>query len=194
MGGGMQRNILEGIQKGLGFCLAVLGVSTVIFLIYFCLLFDKMNAFAQKYILLAQNIPINTNDHDHLQILINKGRILSAKDLLDLSMKYYDTFITILAALLGLGSFLAYFYIRGITRKEAVNETHKAVDDYFEKHSSQVSLESTIEKKVNDWWNDNMPEQEDIKTRLDKIEETVELIRSTQPISEVLEEDTSGSH
>jgi hypothetical protein len=156
-----------------------------------------LNAFTQKYILLHHNIPVNKNDLTQIQILLNKGEIVPAKDILDYSIKYYDTFITILAGLLGFGSFLAYFYIKGITRKEAEQETQKAAKDYFEKHSTVLSLQLTIKENVKAWWDENIPEQEDIKERLNKIEEAVELIRSsTQPISEDIEntEDTSGRH
>ena len=128
--------IKDGLLRGLGIFLALFISGLFLLFIYFFLLFDKVNDFAGKYFF----------ESNELHELIKKGQNMSNNDALNYTMMYYDTFITILIALLGFSTVLVYFYIRGITRKEAEQEVSKAVNEFFfEKKESGKVLKSAAE-------------------------------------------------
>lgn len=96
---------------------------------------------------------------------------------------------------MGFGVFLGYLYIRVITRKEAEQQIHNAVTDYFGKNTSVDLIKSHIAEQTESWSDDITSEMNAITKRVNDLEEKVELIRSSQAIPEdIPTEEQSGSH
>ena len=166
------KDFKSGFFKGLGFLLSISIVAILVLAVYShypC--FHYRNAFLPK-----DDIKISLNELQTktLNQLISKGIVISASDLYNDTLAYYNTLITWLIGILGLSGFFGYLYLRGTGKEDAEKEAEKAVENYCAKQSAHTLLESKIAAEVDS-------QVEPIKESLEQLKEELELLKNSTP-------------
>ncbi len=160
----------RGFIQGLGIIL-VICIALIIVILIFIYCTDPINSIYNKFVYTSNQIPINPSDQNKINLLYSKNLIISAHEIFDNILSYYNTLITFLIALLGVGTIIAYFNIRSISKEKAEQQAAKAVKDYFETQKAHDILKSAAVGEINEW----RDELEELQEKVSFIEENVEL-------------------
>lgn len=98
-----------------------------------------INILSSKFIITSNNYDVQTSQT--LNTLISKGKIISASDIYNNMLDYYNTLITILIALMGVFGIVSWISIQGKIK----HESELSVDNKFENKDFQCRLEKEVE-------------------------------------------------
>jgi uncharacterized membrane protein YgaE (UPF0421/DUF939 family) len=102
------------------------------------IMFDRMDYFRNKYIL---DLPVSgTNLKNAINQLVASGKLIPIHEILNQTISYYDTIITILVAMLGAVVALAFISIR-MTSSDEIKEA--VAEELIIKFDERKFIEST---------------------------------------------------
>lgn len=168
IGKSLWEQIKSTFYKTLGILVAIFCVfSTLLLIISIVLHFNPafIEVISSQFILTGENY--NPETLNTLNQLMAQGKIISAGEVYNHVLEYYNTLITILLALLGVFGVISWISIQSKIKHEA----ELSVDNKFENKDFQCRLEKEVEKTTKEMLSQN--------TYLTKVaEENIDIIIS----------------
>lgn len=152
-GGNIWGNIRKPFYTTLGILIAIFCIFLAIFFIL--VVMGHINPTFIK-VLNYQYILGHSTEYDSkttvmLNTLIAQGKIISASDIYNHMLEYYNTLITILISLLGIFGFISWVSLQAKVKHEA----ELSVDNKFENKDFQCRLEKEVENIASEILNEN---------------------------------------
>ena len=174
-----KNGVYGGLGWGLGFLFIVL-----VFLLIFVDFNSPLNRFHYKC---AAVSPRSSSTQPSATPPMRGGNpVISVTDLRNDIIAYYNTFITILVALLGATAIIGYLHLRHISKEEAERRASKAVERCFDLEKTHRLIDERIGIQVEEWIND----EDMIPGRLTILEGQVEYLRQFSDIRSDLDEES----
>lgn len=167
-------HVRVGILWGLGFSLvlSLLGIFVVAGMAYFPALRYR-HAYMPKS---DAVIPVNATETKTLNQLVSRGIVISAGDVYNDTLSYYNTLISWLIGLVGMSALIGFIYVRGRVGEEAELVARKAVDDFFSKETTHRLLEEKVRAAT-----EELEELEALRAAVEQLGERVEFIEAAIP-------------
>ncbi len=174
----------NGFWKATGWGLGLI-LSALIFMVICMVLHRPLDGLCDKLVAVAPGSPhtkkapqspkgASTSTHEASPSSTPpKGPAISARELTGDIISYYNTFITILVALLGATAIIGYLHMRHMSREEAQKRAHQAVGEYFDLEKTHRLLDDRIASAVGEWITD----EDTIPGKLEWLEEQIEQLR-----------------
>lgn len=176
--GGFKNGVYSGLGWGLGFIFVAIAVSII-----YVAFQSPLNHFYEKYTTGSSTSP------SAVPVRREGEPTISVTDLRNDIIAYYNTFITILIALLGASAIIGYLHLRHISKEEAEHRAYEAVNRCFDLEKTHRMIDERIGSKVDEWIND----KDTIPGRLTALEGQFEDIRqSSDLLSDIVIESEEG--
>jgi len=129
------------------FCGAMAGSFLFLFLTAFFLgdPIKDMILSAHGILVEAAGSKISADETAMLNKMLAEGQILPANSILTTTITYYQSVITTLVALLGILSVVAYFYIKSVSARDAVDMAENAARKYFESTDFRIRADEVLQ-------------------------------------------------
>lgn len=125
--------------------------------------------------------PIDTKEDigKNLEQLISASKLISAKDYFGFYISYYNNFVLILSAIIGLFGISSFFYLKrknDENMRDIENKTREEVKKFLA--DKEVEVKKIIKEVAKEYSeNNSITEIEAIKNQLDKLTKDVEEIK-----------------
>jgi len=112
--------------------------------------------------------------------MIAKGKLISASDIFEQTLSFYDTIIAILLGILGLVVALVILFIWKRSKDELDEQVNHAVSSFLtEKIAGKTLLDKVMDDKIAEYQLDKAAEKiSQLESKSSKIEEEVESLNS----------------
>ncbi len=174
----------NGLFNVLGLGLGIVLIAFVVLLIHVAFK-SPLNHFHNKYATVLPQPP--TTQPSAVQPTRGGKPVISVADLRNDIIAYYNTFITILVALLGASAIIGYLHFRHMSKREAEQRAHEAVEHYFNLEKTHRLLDELIGNQVEEWITD----KDAITRRVAILEDKVEEIRQFSRLQNNLDEESN---
>lgn len=166
----VKKNILTGVQQGVGFLLALaIGGFFILAINSYCPTLHYKSGYVPRN---EKFVELTVRQQKTLNELVSKGQVMSLSDFHSDTLSFYSTLITWLIGLLGATAILGYIYIQGLSQEKAEQQAEKAVENHLGKDDTQ--------KKLREWFRAAAEAQftqlDDLQARLDALEEKIEYL------------------
>ena len=161
----------------IGFSLAC-GFFIVVFIVVLIMLICCDFSLFRDYLIV--DTALDSVDLESLQVLVNKGKIISAQDMVGHIKSFYEALIGVMGAMVGLGAILGYMHIKVLTQGELEKYKIEAKDsaaNEVKAYLKSQEFKQIVENQVGEALDGT--EVDAINTRIAGIENDVESIKAS---------------
>ncbi|RAX52029.1 hypothetical protein [Helicobacter sp. 10-6591] len=153
-------------------------------LIFFALVFFTLwlnyEEVSQSVFLIGNPIDTKEDIGKNLEQLISASKLISAKDYFGFYISYYNNFVLILSAIIGLFGISSFFYLKrknDENMRDIENKTREEVKKFLA--DKEVEIKKIIKEVAKEYSeNNSITEIEAIKNQLDKLTREIEEIKT----------------
>jgi len=158
---------------GLGGALVVLLIAYVSIVLWVYLI-KPYFPFVEKFLVVPTEVNLqNAKMAGTLSKLVASGTVIPIGEFYGHIISYYNTLITLMMALLGIVSLVAYMYIRSVSTEEAEKKALEHTKECFKKEVPSMLAESTEE-----WSSDFQDDMDELKEKVTTLENEIERLRT----------------
>ncbi len=150
------------------------------FVLVFFILWLTYEEISQSIFLIGNQIDTKEDISKNLEQLISASKLISAKDYFGFYISYYNNFVLILSAIIGLFGISSFFYLKrknDENMRDIENKTREEVKKFLA--DKEVEVKKIIKEVAKEYSeNNSITEIGAIKNQLDKLTREVEEIKT----------------
>lgn len=154
--------------------------TLIFFVLVFFILWLTYEEISQSIFLIGNQIDTKEDISKNLEQLISASKLISAKDYFGLYISYYNNFVLILSAIIGLFGISSFFYLKrknDENMRDIENKTREEVKKFLA--DKEVEVKKIIKEVAKEYSeNNSITEIGAIKNQLDKLTREVEEIKT----------------
>ena len=154
--------------------------TLIFFALVFFILWLTYEEISQSIFLLGNQIDTKEDISKNLEQLISASKLISAKDYFGFYISYYNNFVLILSAIIGLFGISSFFYLKrknDENMRDIENKTREEVKKFLA--DEEVEVKKIIKEVAKEYSeNNSITEIGAIKNQLDKLTREVEEIKT----------------
>lgn len=152
----------------------------IFFVLVFFILWLTYEEISQSIFLIGNQIDTKEDISKNLEQLISASKLISAKDYFGFYISYYNNFVLILSAIIGLFGISSFFYLKrknDENMRDIENKTREEVKKFLA--DKEVEVKKIIKEVAKEYSeNNSITEIGAIKNQLDKLTREVEEIKT----------------
>lgn len=174
---------------GLGGALVVLLIAYVSIVLWVYLV-KPYFPFVEKFLVVPTEVNLqNAKMAGTLSKLVASGTVIPIGEFYGHIISYYNTLITLMMALLGIVSLVAYMYIRSVSTEEAEKKALEHTKDCFKSQVPGMLAANTAE-----WSSDFQEEMDGLKAKVEALENEIERLKTEGGTSSTDTVDLNGNN
>lgn len=147
--------VIKGMLHGSGIFLALIlivaSLATILLLTGF---YDRLDFFIGKYLFIGHS-SFDPNEPITIQELITNNAIIPTDTILTQTLDYYDTLIALLVSILGVVSFIAFFYIKGKSEDKAKEFAKMHTETYAGNYLKTTEFQKQVTQDIKNVFKDS---------------------------------------
>lgn len=152
----------------------------IFFVLFFLTLWFTYEEILQSIFLIGNQIDTKKDISKNLEQLISESKLISAKDYFGFYISYYNNFVLILSAIIGLFGISSFFYLKrknDENMRDIENKTREEVKKFLA--DKEVEVKKIIEEVAREYSENNLiTEIGAIKNQLDNLTREIEKIKT----------------
>ena len=152
----------------------------IFFVLFFLTLWFTYEEMLQSIFLIGNQIDTKKDISKNLEQLISESKLISAKDYFGFYISYYNNFVLILSAIIGLFGISSFFYLKrknDENMRDIENKTREEVKKFLA--DKEVEVKKIIEEVAREYSENNLiTEIGAIKNQLDNLTREIEKIKT----------------